>query len=51
MKFLIALALILSILMMTGCSEKIVYVNNCPKLQSYEVAPLDENITYEVYDD
>lgn len=36
--------------LLIGCSEKVVYIKTpCPKLQIWEVEPLDENITYEVF--
>lgn len=36
-----------------GCTRKeIVYIQTpCPKLQEWNVEPLDMNITYEVYDE
>lgn len=51
-KYLAVLAFTLSILI-SGCTQKeIVYVQTpCPKMQLWEVEPLDENITYEVYYD
>ena len=50
-KYLAASAFILSFLI-SGCSERIVYIKTpCPSLTVWEVAPLDVNITYEVYDE
>lgn len=52
--YLAILGFTLSILM-SGCSflepePKVVYIKTpCAELQTWEVKPLDENITYEVY--
>ena len=47
-RYLVLLVFILSLLI-SGCGEKIVYIKTpCPKLQTWDVKPLDENITYEV---
>lgn len=46
---MIILALTLSIFL-SGCSEKIVYIKTpCPTLQTWEVQPLDINLTYDIY--
>lgn len=41
--------------LINGCSliePKVVYIQTpCAKLQEWNIEPLDENITYEVYDD
>lgn len=48
-KYLVPLALILSIFV-SGCTPKTVYVQTpCADMQIWEVEPLDGNITYEVY--
>lgn len=53
-KYLAVLVFTLSVLI-SGCSlvePEVVYIKTpCPKLQTWEVEPLDENITYEVYDE
>jgi len=50
-KYLVVSAFILSFLI-SGCSEKTVYINPPgPSLTTWDVKPLDSNITYEVYDE
>ena len=49
-KYLILLACILSFLISGCCEPEVRYIKTpCPKMQTWEVAPLDENINYEVY--
>lgn len=51
-RYLVALGFTLSLLI-SGCSlcePEVVYIKTkCATLQTWEVEPLDENITYEVY--
>jgi hypothetical protein len=51
-KSLILSACILSSLI-SGCGEpEVRYIKTpCPEMQTWKVAPLDANVTYEVYDE
>lgn len=46
------LVLVSILLIFSSCSQKVIYIKpNAVKLQTWEVSPLDENITYEVFEE